>query len=78
MQYLNAPCPFINSIRVSIFVLFPILEKMEIVSLIDKIFFLSYPIIGYFHNKNLHKIIKILLNNGYPLKLSLTRKRLPR
>ena len=37
-----------------------------IIDLIDKVLFLSHPI---YHQENFELIIKILLNNGYPLKL---------
>jgi len=37
-----------------------------IIGLIDRVFSLSYFI---YHQKNFEFIIKILLNNGYPLKL---------
>jgi len=42
-------------------------QKIEtIIGLIDRVFSLSYFI---YHQKNFELIIKILLNNGYPLKL---------
>jgi len=41
-------------------------KKGTIIGLVDRAFSLSHP---RFHNKNLDFVIRVLLDNGYPLKL---------
>lgn len=56
-----------QSLPASTFILIPdnlYVKRGTIISLIDRVFYLSYP---SFHQKNMELVVNILLNNGYPL-----------